>query len=55
MNLTLNELKLVDIKKIMIILRKAKPEWFSPSDIRQVIFADVKEPHENLHQMKARM
>ena len=33
-NLTLNELKLVDIKKIMIILRKAKPEWFSPSDIR---------------------
>ena len=25
-NLTLNELKLVDIKKIMIILRKAKPE-----------------------------
>ena len=26
----------------MIILRKAKPEWFSPSDIRQVIFVDVK-------------
>ena len=35
-----NEIELVDTTKIMISLCKAKPEWFSPSDIRQVIFAD---------------
>ena len=26
----LNEIKNIDITKIMISLRKAKPEWFSP-------------------------
>ena len=34
----------------MISLRKAKPEWLSPSDIRQVIFADFYEIVWNLHQ-----
>ena len=38
----------------MISLRKAKPEWFSPSDIRQLIFADVYEILWNLHQIKAK-
>ena len=38
---SLSEVKLVSIIKIMIRLRKAKPEWYSPSDIRLVIFADV--------------
>ena len=38
--------KLVDITNIMISLRKAKPEWFSLSDIRPCnIFANI-EPHE---------
>ena len=36
----LNEIKHIDITKIMISLRRAKPEWFSPSDFRQVIFAE---------------
>ena len=38
----------------MIGLRKAKPEWFSPSDNRQVIFADFYEMVSNLHQIKAK-
>ena len=38
----------------MIGLRKAKPEWFSPSDIRHVIFADFYEIVWNLHQIKAK-
>ena len=29
------------LKKIVISLRRANPEWFSPSDIRLVIFVDV--------------
>ena len=37
----------------MISLRKAKPKWLSPSDIRQVIFADVYEMVWNLYQIKA--
>ena len=52
--LTVNERELVDTTKIMISLRKAKPEWFSPSDIRQVIFADFYEMVWNLHQIKAK-
>ena len=52
--LTVNEVKLVDITKIKISLRKAKPEWFSPSDIRQVIFADVYEIVWNLHYIKTK-
>ena len=51
--LTVNEINLVDITKIMISLRKAKPEWFSPSDIRQVIFANFYEIAWNLHDIKA--
>ena len=34
----------------MISLRKSKPEWLSPSDIRQVIFADFYEIVWNWHQ-----
>ena len=52
--LTVNEVKLVDITKIMISLRKAKPEWFSPSDIGQVIFADVYEIVWNFHYIKTK-
>ena len=49
-----NEIELVDTTKIMISLCKAKPEWFSPSDIRQVIFADFYEMVWNLHQIRLR-
>ena len=52
--LTVNEIELVDTTKIMLSLRKAKPEWFSPSDIRQVIFADFYKMVWNLHQIKAK-
>ena len=41
--------------KIVISLHKAKPEWFSLSDIHQVIFNDVKWTAWNLHQMKTKM
>ena len=50
----LNEIKLVDITKILIDLRKAKPEWCSPSDISKVIFAKVYEIVWNLRQIKAK-
>ena len=50
----LNEIKLVDIPKILINLRKAKPEWFWPSDIGQVIFAKVYEIVWNLRKMEAK-
>ena len=50
----LNEIKHIDITKIMISLRRAKPEWFSPSDFRRVIFADGYEIVWTLHQIKAK-
>ena len=40
--------------KIMTSLRRAKPEWFSPSDFRRVIFADGYEIVWTLHQIKAK-
>ena len=40
--------------KILISVRKAKTEWFSPSDISQEIFAGVYEVVWNLRQIKAK-